>query len=55
MAVGYGQYPSVYWNIGNMLQPGQTYYVNMRNRDPNTGDVSCQNATCNALVNFQWP
>ena len=55
MAVGYGQYPSVYWNIGNMLQPGQTYYINMRNRDPNTGEVSCQNATCNALINFQWP
>lgn len=38
-----------------VLQPGRTYYVNLRTVDWVTGTPSCQTATCNGLFNFFAP
>ena len=51
------------WTIGTQaqqLEPGQTYYINIRNRDPYSGVTGCSNFNgplpyCNGLINFQWP
>lgn len=38
-----------------VLQPGRTWYVNLRNVDWVTGMPSCQTASCNGLFNFFAP
>lgn len=41
-------------SVGAALQPGATYYVNVRNYIPGVGRT-CGEATCNVQVNYQWP
>jgi hypothetical protein len=63
LKVAYGTTATVNWTIGTLpqqLEPGQTYYINIRNRDPDSGVTGCSNfngplAYCNGLINFQWP
>jgi hypothetical protein len=41
------------------LQPGQTYYLNVRNWNPwgngGSGAVSCNGPTCNAIISINTP
>lgn len=49
--------PQVFWNVGAppvSLVPGQTYYVNIRNWSDLIGGT-CQTASCNAIIQFNWP
>jgi hypothetical protein len=63
LKVAYGTTATVNWTIGTQaqqLEPGQTYYINIRNRDPYSGVTGCSNFSgplpyCNGLINFQWP
>ena len=49
--------PQVFWNVGGPplnLVPGQTYYANIRNHSDLIGGT-CQVASCNAIIQFNWP
>jgi hypothetical protein len=62
---GLGNTATVFFTVtGNalfrpQLQPGQTYYYNVRNWSPygngGTGSVSCTTATCNVVVSINTP
>lgn len=56
--IGYGTTASTYFNVGAppaSLVPGETYYVNIRNWDPNTNSISCGQAACQAIIEPSWP
>jgi len=61
MAWGFGINPSVQFLLSGMpgshpkLVPGQTYYINMRNRDFTTGQSTCRSAECNVRITVQRP
>jgi len=61
MAWGFGINPNIFYALSGMqgnepkLVPGQTYYVNLRNRDFNTGQGSCQTSNCNVRITVNRP
>ncbi|MCL4761288.1 MAG: hypothetical protein KJ018_05790 [Burkholderiales bacterium] len=61
LAWGFGINPSAQFALTGMpggapkLVPGQTYYVNVRNRDFTTGSATCQVAECNVRVTVNRP
>ena len=61
MAWGFGINPNVLFGMVGMpgsgvrLTPGQTYYVNIRNVDFDTGGNSCQGSTCNVRITVNKP
>ena len=59
MAWGFGINPNVFFGLspggGVRLQPGRTYYVNIRNIDFDTGGNSCQGSTCNVRITVNRP
>jgi hypothetical protein len=61
MAWGFGINPSVQFLLTGMpgsqpkLEPGQTYYINIRNRDFTTGQSTCRSVECNVRITVQRP
>jgi hypothetical protein len=61
LAWSFGINPNIFFSLstapggGAKLVPGQTYYVNLRNRDYNSGQSSCQTGTCNVRVTVNPP
>jgi hypothetical protein len=61
MAWSFGINPNVLFGMVGMpgggvrLIPGQTYYVNIRNVDFDTGGNSCQGSTCNVRMTVNRP
>jgi hypothetical protein len=54
--IGFGNSATVSGKVGLGLnmQPGQTWYVNIRNWSPDIG-ATCKISACNMIVGFQWP
>ena len=40
--------------VGAALQPGATYFINVRNHVPGLGPT-CGEAACNVQVDYAWP
>ena len=60
MAWSFGINPNVFFSLPNgvnrvKLEPGRTYYVNIRNHDFNSGTGSCQGASCNVRMTLNPP
>jgi hypothetical protein len=61
MAWGFGINPSFQFALSGMpgsqakLIPGQTYYLNIRNRDFNGGGVTCATPECNLRITVNAP
>jgi len=61
MAWGFGINPNVNFALAGMpgnvpkLIPGQTYYVNVRNREYSTGQLSCGGEECNVRITVNPP
>ena len=61
MAWSGGFYPNIQFVLPGMsgtqakLVPGQTYYLNLRNADFYSGQVSCATATCNVRITLNTP
>jgi hypothetical protein len=59
LAWGYGINPNVFFGLPNSanrtkLEPGRTYYINIRNRDL-ANKESCQGASCNIRMTLNPP
>lgn len=54
LAVSVGHPAQVSGAVGVALQPGATYYVNVRNYVPGAG-ATCAEAACNVQIDYQWP
>lgn len=58
---GNGINPNILYKLSGMagnnpaLVPGQTYYLNIRNRNYNDGTVSCTTSTCNVRITINPP
>ncbi|HVF62881.1 MAG TPA: hypothetical protein VNE58_02665 [Casimicrobiaceae bacterium] len=58
---GFGINPQVFYSLSNMpgggpkVEPGRTYYVNVRNIDFDTGGKSCQGSSCNVRMTIRRP
>jgi hypothetical protein len=54
IAVGYGSSATLSWTVGSSFAPGQSYYINVRNVDGSSGQITCSQATCEAALDYQW-
>jgi hypothetical protein len=50
---GRGSTTTVSGNVGFNMQPGDTFYISIRNYF--NGSLQCTTSTCNAIVGYQWP